>query len=182
MHVMSPRLVVEAEGLARAHGFGASCTPAVGALLRTMATTAGRVLELGTGFGVGTAWLTSGLRPEASLVTIEHEPLYIEKVGTLFAADPRVMVLEGDWKEALKLGPFDLVFVDVAEAKDVGSNEVVSATSVGGLLVLDDFTPGPTYRGQPDVRWGRWMNDQRLSTCEVLIDADSAVILAARSS
>src|SRR5262245_12034152 len=48
-----------------AHGFGMASEHRVGALLRVLAASrpAGRVLELGTGTGVGAAWLLEGMGP-----------------------------------------------------------------------------------------------------------------------
>ena len=44
-------------------GFQLWCWPPVGALLRVMAATkpGGRMLEIGTGTGVGTCWLLDGI-------------------------------------------------------------------------------------------------------------------------
>src|SRR5690349_8002181 len=47
-------------------GFGASSTPEVGQLLSVLAATVpsrGRILEMGTGVGVGLSWIVHGLYP-----------------------------------------------------------------------------------------------------------------------
>jgi demethylmenaquinone methyltransferase/2-methoxy-6-polyprenyl-1,4-benzoquinol methylase len=60
------RLAIERAELA---GFAMSCAPGTGRLLAVLATAVpakGRVLELvGTGTGVGTAWIAHGLRGRA---------------------------------------------------------------------------------------------------------------------
>lgn len=174
-------IVVEAERLARIHGFENSCTHRVGQLLRTLAARAkGSVLDLGTGYGVSAAWMLSGILVGRELVTIDIDPDRHARVAELFSASRQVRVLCGDWREALLHGPYELVFVDVASAKDVGAEEVIAATVVGGLIVLDDFTPGPTYRGEHDERWHRWMRHPRLAACELLTGAETAVVLATR--
>jgi hypothetical protein len=56
----TPELVAHATALAHRAGFTRSCEPGTGALLAVLAAAVpagGRILELGTGAGVGTAWL-----------------------------------------------------------------------------------------------------------------------------
>lgn len=150
-------------------------------LLRVLASHAkGPVLDLGTGYGVSAAWMLNGLSVDRELVTIDIDPDRHARVSELFSASRQVRMLCGDWREALRYGPYDLVFVDVGPAKDAGAEEVIAATSVGGLIVLDDFTPGPTYRGAHDERWHRWMRHPRLVSCELLTGPETAVVLASR--
>jgi hypothetical protein len=54
------------------HDFAMSCDDRTGALLRTLAAArpGGRVLELGTGAGVSTAWILDGMDGASSLLTI----------------------------------------------------------------------------------------------------------------
>lgn len=55
--------------------FGMASEPLVGALLRVLAASkpGGRFLELGTGTGVGTAWLLSGMNEDATLVSVDTD-------------------------------------------------------------------------------------------------------------
>jgi hypothetical protein len=67
------RLAIERTGRA---GFTMSCDRGTGRLLAVLAAAVpanGRVLELGTGTGVGTAWITHGLqgRADVEAVTVE---------------------------------------------------------------------------------------------------------------
>lgn len=75
----SPAAVAEATGRGRAAGVETACEPDVGRVLAVLAghiRPGGRVLELGTGVGVGTAWILSGLGPRAdvTVTTIERDP------------------------------------------------------------------------------------------------------------
>jgi len=78
--VGEPPLVEAAGARARRAGFPFSCDPVVGRLLAVLAAHlrgGARVLELGTGTGVGTAWIVSGLLPrtDVTVLTVEHDPL-----------------------------------------------------------------------------------------------------------
>ena len=57
-------------------GFQNWCWPPVGALLRIMAALkpGGRLLEIGTGTGVGTCWLLDGMDTTAQLLTVDINP------------------------------------------------------------------------------------------------------------
>jgi predicted O-methyltransferase YrrM len=74
-----PVLVAAATGRAGSAGFRLSCEPAVGQLLAVLAAhlpVGARVLELGSGAGVGTAWIVCGLLPrtDVTVTTIEKDP------------------------------------------------------------------------------------------------------------
>ena len=65
-----PPLVAAALARASRTGFPMSCDTAVGRLLAVAAARlpeGARVLELGTGAGVGTAWIVSGLLPRTDV-------------------------------------------------------------------------------------------------------------------
>jgi predicted O-methyltransferase YrrM len=176
-----PDLVAQAESLAARMAFPNSCTPEFGRLLCTLAgASQGPVLEIGTGCGVGSAWLLSGLPAGGRLVSVEYDEDRHAAVSGLLGGESRLELLHGDWRQALSRGPFSLAFVDVGEAKDEGADEVVEAMTVGGVVALDDFTPGPLYRGAYDERWHRWMHHPRLASCEILISPGAAVILATK--
>jgi predicted O-methyltransferase YrrM len=151
--IQLPPLVVDASRVAEAACFGAdggvsSCLPGVGAMLAALAASrvGGRIAEIGTAFGVGAAWLLSGMDSSASLVTVEVDDHRATAALELLSADDRVTVIADRWQNCLPgLAPFDLVFVDGGYvehlAKDPGITDmVVDLISRGGHLVLDDLT------------------------------------------
>lgn len=95
-----PSRVVAAERIASELGFELSCIPEVGRLLKvaTASKPHGVVAESGTGSGVGTAWLHSGLGTDARLITVERDEESARRAAGLFADDDRVDVLTGDWR------------------------------------------------------------------------------------
>jgi len=73
-----PPLVEAAVDRARLAGFPVSCDPVAGRLLAVLAAHLpgeARVLELGTGTGMGTAWIVSGLLPrtDVTVLTVEND-------------------------------------------------------------------------------------------------------------
>jgi predicted O-methyltransferase YrrM len=181
-----PPLVERATVLASEFQFGHSCWPEVGRLLSVVASHIqdGVIGEVGTGCGVGTAWMVSALSPSARLVTIELDATRAEAAQNLFAPYPNVQVLQGDWHELLSHGPFDLLFVDGGSAKREEPEIVLDALRPGGLVVLDDLWPEGNEplesRGKADSVRDYWLNTRRLAATEVLTSPAMAVILATR--
>ncbi len=181
-----PPLVERATALAGRLGFAQSCRPEVGRLLAALAghVRGGVIGEIGTGCGVGTAWMASALSPDAELATVELDAARAEAARTLLAPVPNVRVLQGDWHELLPLGPFDLLFADGGAAKQREPGALLEALRLGGLVVLDDLTPEDRWpeewRGRPDPVRRFWLNEPRLAATEVLTSPSMAVIIAAR--
>lgn len=174
-----PPLVGRAVALAERLGFVASCRPEVGRLLHVLAAERGRsrVAEIGTGCGVGTAWIASALAPAVPLVTAEIDPALAAAAANLFRDDPNVCVLAGDWRAVLPPeAPFDLVFVDGGRAKEAG-DEVLGLVTPGGTVVIDDLTPG---RPGPDPVRKFWLERDDVAATELLTSPVSAAIVAVR--
>jgi predicted O-methyltransferase YrrM len=86
-----------------------------GALLRCLAAGHPRGLmgEIGTGPGVSTSWLLSGLGHGARLISCEVDPELAEGAVKFFADWPQVEIRCGDWRRVLSPSePFDLLFFD----------------------------------------------------------------------
>ena len=137
-----PEAVLAAERRAVERSFAHSCEQATGRVLAVLAASVragGRVLELGTGVGVGTAWVVSGLegREDVEVVTVEHDQALAELVRS---TDLPVTVLTGDAEALLPgLGTFDLVFADAEGGKWTGLDRTVAALAPGGVLLVDDM-------------------------------------------
>ncbi|MGN6333446.1 MAG: O-methyltransferase [Motilibacteraceae bacterium] len=181
----TPPLVARALDDSRAKGFSLSCTSEVGRLLAVLAAArpGGRIAESGTGCGVGTAWLHSGLGADATLVTVDRDRDRAEGAQRLFAGDDRVQVLIGDWRLLEQHAPFDLFFCDGGGKRD-DPDAVVELLAPGGMLVLDDFAPStswpPMYEGAVDELRLTYLTHPRLSATQVSAAPDHAVVLGTR--
>jgi predicted O-methyltransferase YrrM len=170
-----PPLVERALELSERAGFTRSCSRETGRLLQVLAGQRGRtrVAEIGTGCGVGSAWILSALDPEVAFVTVELDGQRAAAAAELLAGDENATVLPGDWREVLPgEAPFDLLFADGGRAKY--HEDVVGLLAPGGTLFLDDLTPG--RRGSDSVR-ELWLSHPRLLAAEVQVSPREAVIV-----
>jgi predicted O-methyltransferase YrrM len=179
-----PWRVEQAEAAARAARFDFSCLPETGRLLSWAAASkpGGRLAESGTGYGVGTAWLAAGMTGDAVLVSVDHDETRSASARNLFADDPRVAILTGDWTLLRPSAPFDVFFCDGGGKRDDPA-AVIEMLAPGGILILDDFTPHegewpPLYQGRPDHLRIRYLLDEQLVATEVRVRADASVVLA----
>lgn len=189
-----PDLVHRAEALATAMRFERSSIREVGRLLGVLAASrpAGRLAEIGTGTGVGAAWVVSSMGPEASFVTVEADHERAAACERLFAERPRVRVLHGDWHEVLPPeAPFDLLFFDGGGYKRsppaqmrAESERALELVAAGGLVVMDNLTPehlwptdGPTW---PNALRAFWLGTDMLAATEILTTPESSAIVAVK--
>jgi predicted O-methyltransferase YrrM len=185
--VALPTGVAEAVHRADEHGFRFSCEPPVGRLLATLCAAVppdGRILELGTGAGVGTAWLVHGLggRTDARVLTVEKERSTAALAGE--AGWPAwVDIRVGDALDLLPtLGRFDLVFADAQGGKWTGLDRTIAALAPGGVLLVDDMDVSRSYRADFTEALDRVrrtiLGDPRLVAVELPVS--SGLILATR--
>ncbi len=172
-----PPLVARAKAAAEELGFARSCRDEDGLLLHVLAGRRGveRVAEIGTGTGVGTAWIASALPPGVPLVSAELDPRLARAAAELFGPDPDVRVVVGDWRDALPdHAPFDLIFVDGGDAKD-DPDAVLRLAAPRATIVMDDFSadwPGP------DSRRDRWFGHPGLACVELGTGGNARAIVA----
>ena len=174
-----PPRVWQAVEATRARNFALACLPEVGRLLELCAGLPGiaRICELGTAYGVGAAWIESGMRPEARLLTVEQDAERARVAGAIFRRNSAIEVFHGDWSGAMERGPFDMVFSDSGVKRAPGDPEkLLPLLEAGGLLFLDDFTPG--RRDDPVRRM--WLEHPAYRAVEVRLSTDEAVILATK--
>lgn len=130
----------------RALEFNMACEDTAGVLLRTLAASkrGGRLLELGTGTGIGTAWLLDGMDRTSRLLTVDISAEYQEVARAAFRDDHRLDILTCDASEFLRQQPansFDLIFADAMPGKFTQLDEALALVAPGGFYVVDDLLP-----------------------------------------
>ncbi len=156
---------------------GGSSIPEVQRLLSVLA--AGRsIAEAGTAFGEASEAMA---RTARSVVTVEIDPARAALAAKRLAPYENVELLVGDWWELLPpRGPFGLVFLDGGGFKHdpaARSDLVFGLLEPGGLLVLDDMTPG---RQEFDPVRGWAHGHPGLKAAEVLTTPETSAMLIAR--
>ncbi|WP_310529882.1 class I SAM-dependent methyltransferase [Nocardioides sp.] len=180
-----PDIVSRAFAVSRKAGYVGFCRNETGRLLATLAATRGGTMaEFGTGCGVGTAWLRSGVRNGARIITAELDPKLATAAAEIFKDDDRVEVLEADWSTLHQRGPYSLIFLDSGDPASVRAEALVDLLEPGGIVVLDDFTPcelwPPIAYGRVDTLREEWLTDERFTAVEVMIAPDASAIIATR--
>jgi predicted O-methyltransferase YrrM len=116
-----------------------------GSLLKTLVASkpSGRILELGTGTGLATAWLIDGMDEGTKLITVENNGLLID-VARKALKDPRVEFILADgyeWIQKYSGERFDLIFADAMPGKYDLFEETIGLVKRGGFYVIDDMLP-----------------------------------------
>ncbi len=133
-------------------GFKLASEPLTGSLLRTLAASkpGGNFLELGTGTGVGTAWLLAGMDRHSTLISVESEERFIEVARIYLASDPRVSFHLEDAAALIARLPkasLDFIFADTWAGKYTHLDETLALLKRGGIYIIDDMLPQPTWPG-----------------------------------
>jgi predicted O-methyltransferase YrrM len=163
--------------------------PWVGRLLGVLAAGCheGRIGEIGTGVGVGSAWMASSMPADCLLVTVEIDRDMAAHASNLLADDRRVMVLTGDAGELLPVcAPYDLLYADGGYQDPAGYASLVDLIRIGGQIVMDDVTPTASLRpGSPsrasDQKRDFFFGDPRLISTEIALpDVRNSLLIGTR--
>ena len=131
-------------------GFTMVSEPKVGAFLAVLAASkpGGRLLELGTGTGHGTAWLLSGMDSKSSLDSVDTDPNVIAVAKRHLGSDRRVTfhIVDGaEFIQGAPKGQFDLIYADAWPGKFTHLDETLALLRPGGMYVVDDLLPQPNW-------------------------------------
>ncbi|MFF2538537.1 O-methyltransferase [Streptomyces cyaneofuscatus] len=138
-------------------GFAMSCEDRTGSLLATLAASkpGGHMVELGTGVGAGAAWLLHGMRPDARLISVETDPAHQAVAVGHLGHDTRVSFATADadaWLDSYSGPPLALAYVDCRPGKFHRLEDLIGLLAPGGLYVVDDLLPQPTWPSGHQVR------------------------------
>lgn len=180
-----PEIVTRAFDVSRRAGYVSFCRNETGRLLATLAATrSGTMAEFGTGAGVGTAWLRSGVRGDARILSAELDEKLAGAAAEVFAEDPSVEVLAADWSNLADHAPFSLLFLDSGIPSEVTVDRIADLVEPGGIVVLDDFVPcemwPPITDGRVDTLREQWLTDERFTAVELMVAPDASAIVATR--
>lgn len=141
-----PESVTAAVANAAELGFEMSCDPGAGALLGVLAAAVppgGRILELGTGAGVGLSWIVDGLagRDDVEVVSVEMDPVAGAAAARIEWPATVTLVIGDALDFIVAPAHWDLVFADAQGGKWEGLADTIQSLRPGGILLVDDMTP-----------------------------------------
>ena len=151
---MVPPLVEKALALTERLGFERSCRPEVGRLLHVLAASRGRerVAEIGTGTGVGAAWIVSALPPQTPFFTDGGRPR--RAAAARSSSRPTRTSTCSRATGASCCRPRRRSTSSSTTRRSSCAREdgelVAGLLAPGGIAVLDDLTPG--FAGPDPVR------------------------------
>jgi predicted O-methyltransferase YrrM len=155
---------------------GGSSIPEVQALLRVLAS-GRKAAEAGTAFGEGARAIGE---TALSLVTVELDPNRAAVAKEALADRGNVEVVVGDWRQELPArAPFEFLFVDSTFKHDPPKEGALAVDLLadGGLLLVDDMTPG--WKGHDPARSFLFGNPE-LQTVEVLTTTNTSALIAVK--
>ena len=196
-----PPLVARAHDFARQAGFPltreeagpqrpSACLPGTGRFLALLAAgcEGGRIGELGTGAGIGAAWMASAMPGDCALITAEIDERLAAGARDLLAGDPRIEVVTGDAFAVMSgRGPFDLLFADSGVRDEAAFAHLVGLLRVGGRIVMDDLTPRAALTSASPLQASdlkrRFFTDPRLVVTEVVLpDLRNSLLAGTRTN
>ena len=141
-----PATVADIIADTKARGFNMASEAKVGALLAVLAASkpGGRLLELGTGTGHGTAWLLAGMDPASTLDPVDTDTNVVAVAQRHLGSDRRVRFHVMDGAQFLQQTPsnhFDLIYADAWPGKFSHLDDALSLLRAGGVYVIDDLLP-----------------------------------------
>jgi len=131
-------------------GFKMASDPQTGSLLRTLAASKphGKLLELGTGTGIGTASILSGMDADSRLESVESDATVLAVAQRHLAYDPRVTFYREDaavFLQRARGGQFDFIYADTWPGKFTHLEETLKLLAPGGFYIIDDLLPQPNW-------------------------------------
>lgn len=144
--VQPPAALAGIEARTHAMGFDLASEARTGALLRTLAASkpGGRLLELGTGTGVATAWILAGMDARSTLTSVDISSTHQQVAKEFLGHDSRLTLVLEDGHQFLKRQPaarYDLVFADAMPGKFEGLEDCLKVVRPGGFYIIDDLNP-----------------------------------------
>jgi len=168
-------------------GFTMASKPETGALLRTLAAgrPGGRVLEIGTGTGLATAWLLDGMDADTRLVSIDIDATTSAVAARHLGDDPRLTLVVEDgeaWLHKQGHGRFGLIFADAIPGKYQAFEAAWRLLATGGFYVVDDMTPQPHWPDDHVSRAAALLDRLQARTdCHLVrLDWSGGIVIAAR--
>ena len=135
-----------------ANGFTMPSEHLTGALLCSLAASkpGGRLLELGTGTGLATAWLLAGMDAAATLTSVDNDATVQAIAQAHLGQDRRVRFVHQSGEQFIEAAVaknvrYDLIFADTWPGKYWHLEEALQLLAPGAFYIIDDMLPQPNW-------------------------------------
>ena len=115
-------------------------------LLKTLAASkpASKLLELGTGTGLATAWILDGMDEDSSLISLDNDETLLSIAKENLGIDRRLTLIctdGGEWIKENSRQKFSFIFADTWPGKYTHLEETLEMLEEGGFYIIDDMLP-----------------------------------------
>jgi len=115
-------------------------------LLKTLAASkpASKLLELGTGTGLATAWILDGMDEDSSLISLDNDETLLSIAKENLGIDRRLTLIctdGGEWIKKNSRQKFSFIFADTWPGKYTHLEETLEMLEEGGFYIIDDMLP-----------------------------------------
>ena len=134
----------------KAIGFDQTSDALVGRFLATLVASKSnaKILELGTGSGLSTAWIAYGMDIKSHLVTVDNDERLANIAKKYLGSDSRIDFRVGLGEEVIdeiEENSIDFIFADTWPGKYHYLDEALALLRVGGMYMIDDMLPQPNW-------------------------------------
>ena len=148
--ILPPAALAAIEAGTKELNFTMASEHRTGALLQVLAASkrGGKLLELGTGTGISTAWLLSGMDSGSTLLSVDTDARFQDVARESLGHDARLTLVTEDAATWILRQPkfsFDLIFADAMPGKYEVLDETLTLVKSGGFYVIDDMLPEPNW-------------------------------------
>ena len=169
-------------------GFDMPSERRTGALLQLLAASKpnSRFLEIGTGTGLATAWLLSGMDQYSTLISVDANQKVSDIASRHLGEDRRLTLVIDDaniWLQNVEEEAFDLIFADAMPGKYEHFDLAWKALSVGGFYVIDDMLPQDNWPDGHEANVERLLSqiESRKDCWLVKLDWSSGIVWVVRT-
>lgn len=157
-------------------GFSMPSERLTGTLLKILASSkpGGKFLELGTGTGLSSAWILSGMDSSSTLDSVDNDSSVQGIAEQHLGDDLRATFhcLDGvKFIRNAKPESYDLIFADAWPGKYNLFNETLDLLKIGALYIIDDMNPQASWPEGHDAKAAELLtklnNSDRLSVCRM---------------
>ncbi len=151
------QIIKDIETKSKAIGFEQISDNQVGTLLATLCASkhSGRLLELGTGCGLSTAWMVQGMDMQSRLISVDNDAEVMAVAKEYLGDDERITFICSSGESVIdesEDNSIDLIFADTWPGKYHYLEKALALLKVGGMYVIDDMLPQANWPEGHDIK------------------------------